>query len=86
MRRFRQLAVRDAPARPIFFLGKRVSLIHNERTKLSATYLNGVAIAVLAVGGLGPLITRPSALPPSVWFASAAARHYISLRVAFSEP
>ncbi|MDQ0512711.1 amino acid transporter [Ancylobacter amanitiformis] len=34
-----------------------MSLVHNERTKLSATYLNGVAIAVMAVGGLGPLIS-----------------------------
>ncbi|MFT0859330.1 amino acid transporter [Ancylobacter sp. G4_0304] len=34
-----------------------MSLIHNERTKLSATYLNGVAIAVMAVGGLGPVVS-----------------------------
>ncbi|WP_029349828.1 hypothetical protein [Bosea sp. 117] len=34
-----------------------MSLIHNERTKLSATYLNGIAIAVMAVGGLGPVIS-----------------------------
>jgi hypothetical protein len=34
-----------------------VSLVHNERTKLSATYLNGVAIAVMAVGGVGPIVS-----------------------------
>ena len=34
-----------------------MSLVHNERTKLSATYLNGVAIAVMAVGGLGPVVS-----------------------------
>lgn len=28
--------------------------IHNERTKLTATYANGVAISIFAVGGLGP--------------------------------
>jgi hypothetical protein len=31
-----------------------MSLIHNERTKLTATYLNGMAIAIFAVGGLAP--------------------------------
>lgn len=29
-----------------------MSLIRNERTKLTATFLNGLAIAVFAVGGL----------------------------------
>lgn len=33
-----------------------MGLIHNERTKLTATYLNGIAIALLAVGALAPLI------------------------------
>lgn len=28
--------------------------IHNERTKLSATYANGLAVSIFAVGGLGP--------------------------------
>jgi Na+-driven multidrug efflux pump len=31
--------------------------VHNERTKLTATYLNGVAIAVIAVGGLAPIFS-----------------------------
>lgn len=34
-----------------------MSLIHNERIKLTATFLNGVAIAVIAVGGLAPMFT-----------------------------
>jgi Na+/melibiose symporter-like transporter len=34
-----------------------MSLVYNERTKLSATYLNGITIAVMAVGGLGPVIS-----------------------------
>ena len=34
-----------------------MSLIHNERVKLSATYLNGVAIAVFALGSLAPLFS-----------------------------
>jgi len=33
-----------------------MSLVHNERTKLTATYINGVAIAVFAVGSFAPAI------------------------------
>ncbi len=46
---------------------KRVA---NERTKLSATDVNGVAIAVLAVGGLAPLFAQRTPLAadaPSPW-------------------
>ena len=42
-----------------------MSLVHNERTKLSATYLNGVAIAVMAVGGLGPIVSVLNGGPAS---------------------
>ncbi len=31
--------------------------IQNERVKLLATYLNGLAIAVLAIGGLAPIFS-----------------------------
>ncbi len=34
-----------------------MSLVHNERTKLTATYLNGLAIALFAVGSLSSLFT-----------------------------
>lgn len=34
-----------------------MSLIKNERLKLTATYLNGVSIAVFAVGGLAPVFS-----------------------------
>ena len=34
-----------------------MSLINNERVKLRATYLNGLAIAVFAVGSLAPLFS-----------------------------
>lgn len=37
-----------------------MSLVHNEQTKLTATFLNGIAIAVLAVGGLAPLVASLS--------------------------
>ncbi len=33
----------------------RLRVVHNERTKLAATYMNGIAIATIAVGGLAPL-------------------------------
>lgn len=32
-------------------------LAHNERLKLTATYVNGVAIALIAVGGFAPVVT-----------------------------
>jgi hypothetical protein len=35
----------------------RDKLVANERRKLSATYLNGVAVAVFAVGGFAPFIS-----------------------------
>lgn len=30
-------------------------LAHNDQTKLTATYMNGVSLAALAVGGFAPL-------------------------------
>lgn len=32
-----------------------MSLIHNERTKLTATYFNGAAISIFAIGGFAPV-------------------------------
>ncbi|MCJ2127407.1 amino acid transporter [Methylobacterium sp. E-045] len=40
-------------------------LVANERAKLTAAYVNGVAIAVLAVGGLAPLFAQRTAAPGS---------------------
>jgi hypothetical protein len=37
-----------------------MSLVDNERAKLSATYFNGLAIAVMAIGGFAPLVSFPS--------------------------
>ena len=34
-----------------------MSLVHNEQTKLTATFFNGIALAVFAVGGLAPIFT-----------------------------
>jgi hypothetical protein len=60
--------------------------VHNERTKLTATYLNGVAIAVIAVGGLAPIFSafyNVSLLLPigaSICFALSLALHYWAKR------
>ena len=65
-----------------------MSLIHNEQAKLTATYVNGLAIAVFAVGGLAPLFSllysdRPAPIPlwsivavSLVCFAASGALHY----------
>jgi hypothetical protein len=37
------------------------ALVRNERTKLTATYFNGVAIAIFAIGALAPSINAASA-------------------------
>lgn len=44
----------------------RTLLIANERAKVAATDVTGVAVAVLAVGGLAPLFSQraASAAPP----------------------
>ncbi len=34
-----------------------MSLIRNEQTKLTATFLNGIGIAVFAVGSLAPVLS-----------------------------
>jgi hypothetical protein len=52
-----------------------MSLIHNEQTKLTATYLNGLAIAVAAIGGLQPLVSE---MP---WGSSTVFRILICLMI-----
>jgi hypothetical protein len=37
-----------------------VSLVRNERTKLTATWLNSIAAAAVAVGGISPTIAAAS--------------------------
>lgn len=62
--------------------------IHNERTKLTATWLNGVAVAILAVGGFAPMFTaiysgHISLLLPigaAICFALSIALHYWARR------
>jgi len=51
----------------------RTKLIANERAKLTATYVNGVAVAVLAVGGLAPVFAQrpPGPLDPATAIRTA---------------
>jgi hypothetical protein len=44
--------------------------IHNERVKLGATWLNGLSIAVFAVGGFAPVI---SGFSGSAWSRCSSA-------------
>ncbi len=38
-----------------------MSVVHNERVKLTATFLNGLGIAAFAVGGLAPSLAAVNA-------------------------
>ncbi|WP_264046869.1 amino acid transporter protein [Methylobacterium flocculans] len=42
----------------------KTKLVANERAKLSATYLNGLAVAVFAVGGLAPVFSTSFSSAP----------------------
>ena len=67
-----------------------MSLVHNEQVKLTATFLNGVAQGVFAVGCLGPIVamllgTVPfGPIPPGVAAACwvlASVLHLMARRV-----
>ena len=67
-----------------------MSLVRNEQAKLTANYLNGVAIAVFAVGSLGSLIPALSSdgspailsvVVSGICFALSLALHLIARRV-----
>lgn len=48
-----------------------MSLVYNEQTKLTATFLNGLAIAMFAVGGLAPSVGMASgSVPVSILVAA----------------
>ena len=49
----------------------RAALVHNERVKLASAYLNGLAVALFAVGGIAPTVAlvtvaRPVAATPFI--------------------
>jgi hypothetical protein len=41
-------------------------LVRNEQRKLTATYLNGAAIAVMGVGGFTPIVALAQSVNPSL--------------------
>ncbi|MBP7001811.1 hypothetical protein [Amaricoccus sp.] len=66
------------------------TLIHNERTKLTATFINGMALTVFAVGGLAPFIAaaygaegpRPVLLLMALYCLGVSfTLHYLARRV-----
>lgn len=66
------------------------NLIHNEQTKLRATFLNGLGIALFAVGGLAPLFSalnndrEPTLInlaTSGFCFLGGIALHYVGQRI-----
>jgi hypothetical protein len=66
-----------------------MSKIQDERTKLTATFLNGISIAMVAAGGIAPLVAFSYDLPgaargPAIafvgigWMAGGFALHFIA--------
>jgi hypothetical protein len=49
-----------------------VSKVQDERTKLTATFMNGIAVAMVAAGGIAPLVAFSYGLPGSVQGATVA--------------
>ena len=50
----------------------RRKLVANEQAKPTATYINGLSIAVFAVGGLSPFITAPGIVTEQYGFLAGA--------------
>lgn len=66
-----------------------VTTVHNERVKLTASWLNSIAVAVLAVGGFAPMISAlyggksvglPLVIGTLVCILAALALHYWARR------
>ncbi|ACM38019.1 MULTISPECIES: hypothetical protein [Rhizobium/Agrobacterium group] len=64
--------------------------VRNERTKLTATYINGVAIAIFAVGGFAPVISTVNsghgpngnlALVCSICILASVALHLLARKI-----
>ena len=66
-----------------------MSLIQNERIKLTATLLNNVAAAMFVTGGVGPIVALSYGLPgptggwtalgiAAIWILSGSAIHYMA--------
>lgn len=51
--------------------------ILDERTKLAATFLNGIAIAMVAAGGVAPLVAFAHDRPGAAGASCAVRRHEV---------
>ncbi len=68
-----------------------MNLVSNEQAKLTATYINGIAIALAAIGGIAPWIAfllQPSptgilsvSLSSVICFSVSLVLHSVALRV-----
>ena len=70
-----------------------MSLLHNERVKLTANWLNTLATATATVGGLAPLASAVYGVNPSplayayllvvlaIWFFAAVGLHFAARHV-----
>lgn len=67
-----------------------MTLIHNEQTKLTSTFLNGMGVAPFAVGGLAPSLGMANGTVPRslltfalvfYCFAAALALHLMARRL-----
>jgi len=71
--------------------GGIMSLVHNERTKLTATFFNGIGIALFAVGAIAPAVSVLNApavtVPPGtavmaiICLIASAALHFLARKV-----
>jgi hypothetical protein len=66
-----------------------MSKLQDERTKLSATFLNGISIAMVAAGGIAPLVAFSDGLASAAagtrvafvgaaWFVGGTALHFVA--------
>lgn len=70
---------------------RRQVLIRNERLKLSATYLNGIAITMFAIGTFGPVVANltgattafsvAAALMSLICAMASVVLHYVASRL-----
>ncbi|MEI4483659.1 MULTISPECIES: hypothetical protein [unclassified Phyllobacterium] len=62
-------------------------MIYNERIKLFATFLNSVGVAILAVGGLAPLITSLNGQTgPTLFISFMSAVSFLTAIALHSKP
>lgn len=67
----------------------RTKLVGNERAKLTATWVNGISVATVAVGGIAPLVATltgavgivPAAISSVIWCCTGIGLHFAARAV-----